>query len=283
MPDIFNFLLYNEKESGMTPPFRTLVTKFLAFLFCSISIQYLCGKKMQPTVEVSFSPLLYPHKLSKNNFNTVVTDIFRASTSIVSAIDYGIEAIIPVKGVDEAKKMKDKGYLVACERDGKLLEFADIGNSPSDFWQPHLKGKVLAFSTTNGTQAVDLAFGDAQEVFIGAFTNLHSLADVLCQKNENVVILCAAWKNLFNLEDTLYAGALAEILSENNFDYNFDATKASIDLWHKAKPDLQEYLSNVSHRQRLGHILSQSDFEYTTKLNVTEVVPVFQDSKLVKL
>ncbi|MFW5762303.1 MAG: 2-phosphosulfolactate phosphatase [Cyclobacteriaceae bacterium] len=238
---------------------------------------------MQKSLETSLSPLLYPYKLSNNSFITVVTDIFRATTSIVSALDFGIETILPVKGVDEAKKMKSAGYLVACERDGKVLDFADIGNSPSDFWQPHLKGKTLAFSTTNGTQAVNLAKEDALEVLIGAFINLQATAEVLISRNENVIVLCAAWKNLFNLEDTLYAGALAEILLENNFVTHCDATKAALQLWLEARKDLKKYLSNASHRQRLRHIMSQEDFEYSIRLNTCHIVPVLRDSKLIKM
>jgi 2-phosphosulfolactate phosphatase len=238
---------------------------------------------MQPTVEISFSPLLYPSKITAGKFITVVTDIFRATTSIISAMDYGVESIIPVKGVDDAKKMKAEGYLVACERDGKLLDFADIGNSPSDFWKPELKRKTIAFSTTNGTQAINLAKEDALDVLIGGFINLQPLADVLLQRNENVVVLCAAWKNLFNLEDTLFAGALAEILMQQNFITHCDSCKAAMHLWSGAKNNLQDYLSSSSHRQRLAHIMSQADFEYSIQLNQCQNVPVLRDSKLINL
>lgn len=238
---------------------------------------------MHPTVEVSFSPKLYPFKITREKHITVVTDIFRATTSIISAMDYGIECIIPVAGIDQAKKMKAEGYLVACERDGRLLDFADIGNSPSDFWQPQLKGKTLAFSTTNGTQAINLANEDAMEVLVGAFINLQPLANALLEKDENVIILCAAWKSLFNLEDTLFAGALAEILLQNNFATQCDSTKAAVQLWQGAKNNLKEYLSNASHRQRLSHILSQADFEYSIQIDLCDVIPVLQDSRLIRL
>ena len=256
---------------------------FQRFSFCSMSKTISLLQKMQPTIEVSFSPLLYPYKITAGKFITVVTDIFRATTSIVSAMDFGIESIIPVKGVDDAKKMKADGYLVACERDGKLLDFADIGNSPSDFWKSELKGKTLAFSTTNGTQAINLAKEDAIDVLIGGFINLQSLAEVLIRKNESVVILCAAWKNLFNLEDTLFAGALAEILLDQNFTTHCDSCRASMHLWTGAKNNLEDYLAESSHRQRLSHIMSQADFKYSIQLNQCQNVPVLKDSKLINL
>ncbi len=61
----------------------------------------------------------------------VVVDIFRAGTTICTAFQQGVEKIIPVGLVDEAKNYKEKGFLVAGERDGIKLEIADFGNSPS--------------------------------------------------------------------------------------------------------------------------------------------------------
>ena len=207
---------------------------------------------MKRSVEVSFSPELYPHKLTSENFITVVTDIFRATTSITAAIDYGIKSIIPVEGVDKAKVMKEKGHWVACERNGEVLDFADIGNSPSDFLKEGLKNQTIVFSTTNGTQAINMA-KDAEDVVVGAFVNLQYLTDWLIQQNKHVVVLCAAWKKLF------------------------------IDLWEKAQPDLKQYLSKASHRHRLSHILSELDFNYTVNINCCKTIPVLKEDRLVKL
>ena len=109
------------------------------------------------TIEVCFSPQLYEFKLTKDDFITVIVDILRATTSICAAFDHGVRKIIPVAGIREAQEYKKKGYLVACERDGQVLDFADIGNSPSDFLVDDYKGKTIAYSTTNGTKAIKLA------------------------------------------------------------------------------------------------------------------------------
>lgn len=232
-----------------------------------------------PTVEVCFSPKLYGHKLTKGKFITVVVDILRATTSICAAFDNGIKDIIPVSSLDEAKEMKRNGYFVACERDGEVLDFADTGNSASDFLRDDLIGKTLVFSTTNGTKTINLA-RDAEEVLIGSFVNLQALAAYLVEKNENVVIFCAAWKSLFNLEDSVFSGALAELLFENGFSTICDSALGAVDLWHRAKLDLKKYLSKSSHRNRLKHLVSDEDFLYTITLNSTKVVPVLKGDKL---
>ena len=166
------------------------------------------------------------------------------TTSICAAFDHGVKEIIPVSGLDEARSMKEKGYFVACERNGEVLDFADIGNSASDFIREDLIGQSVVFSTTNGTKTINMA-RDASEVVIGSFTNIQALADHLVKTKKNVVIFCAAWKNLFNLEDAVFAGALAEILLNNEFSTVCDSVHGAVDLWHRAKPDLKNYLSKI--------------------------------------
>ncbi len=233
------------------------------------------------TIEVCFSPKLYDHKLTGDNFIVVVADILRATTSICAAMDHGVKEIIPVAGIDEARQFKNNGFFVACERDGKILDFADVGNSPSDFLIDSFKQNTVAFSTTNGTKAINLA-RDAVEVAAGAFVNLSALAAWLINRDKNVVVLCAGWKNLFNLEDTLFAGAITDkLIRSGHYITICDSAKASLDLWKIAREDLAAYLSKSSHRNRLRHLVSDADYQYTVTLDSTNVVPVYRNDRLV--
>ncbi|NJN26022.1 MAG: 2-phosphosulfolactate phosphatase [Cyclobacteriaceae bacterium] len=234
----------------------------------------------KPKIEVCFSPKLYGHKLTTGKFNTVVVDILRATTSICAAFEHGVKEIIPVSGLDEAEALKRQGYFVACERNGSVIDFADIGNSASDFIRDDLKGETVVFSTTNGTKTINQA-RDAEEVLVGSFANMQSLAEYLTASGEDTVIFCAAWKNLFNLEDSIFAGALAEILLKNGFQTVCDSTLAALDLWHLAQKDVKAYLAKCSHRNRLKHLVSDKDFEYTVKQNSTSVVPKLRGDRLV--
>ncbi len=200
------------------------------------------------TIEVCFSPMLYDSKITKDNFITVIVDILRATTSICAALGNGVKSVLPVAGIEAAKEYKNKGYIVACERNGQILDFADTGNSPSDFIKDEFKNKAIVFSTTNGTRAAGLA-GDAVKIVAGSFVNISAVSEWLKSQNKNVVIFCAAWKNLFNLEDSVFAGALTEkLLKSSEYITECDAAKASLDLWSIAKHDLPGYLSKSSHR-----------------------------------
>ncbi len=233
------------------------------------------------TVEVCFSPKLYEHKLTHDNFITVIVDILRATTSICAAMEYGVKEIIPVGGVKEAEYFKNNGHIVACERNGKILDFADIGNSASDFLKNDLQGKSVVFSTTNGTRTVKIA-NDADKLVAGSFVNLSALVRWLYHQGKNVVIFCAAWQNRFNLEDSVFAGALSEkLLQYDRFSTACDSTLGAMDLWHQARGDLHKYLSKTSHRNRLKHLVSNEDFLYTVTLDTSEVIPVLENGRFI--
>ena len=239
--------------------------------------------KGQLHVEVCFSPALYSYKLTKTNFIAVVVDILRASTSICAALDHGVKEIIPVAGVEEARSYKENGFIVACERDGKVLDFADVGNSPSDFLHHSFEQATIAYSTTNGTRTIHHA-SDANAIVIGSFVNLSSLASWLSKQKSNVVILCAAWKNLFNMEDSVFSGALVDkLLNTSGFQTTCDSAKAARDLWSLARNDLAGYLGKSSHRNRLKHLVSDEDFNYTITPDTTHVIPSFRDGSITNL
>jgi 2-phosphosulfolactate phosphatase len=232
------------------------------------------------TVEVCLSPKLYFEKLTKGEFITVITDIFRATTSVVAALDYGINSIIPVASLDVAKEYKQKGFVVAAEREGIKVDFADIGNSATEFFHPDLKGKDIVYSTTNGVKAINMA-SDAKHVVLGAFMNLKAVAAWLNDKKLPVVIFCSGWKNKVNIEDTLFAGALSTILSEKyGYTVECDASHISSDVWNIAKHNIFEYIEKASHRNRLAHIIDTDMLKYTFTPDTSNIVPVFKENKI---
>ena len=234
------------------------------------------------TVEVCLSPVLYNEKLTTGTFNTVITDIFRATTSVVAALDYGVKAIIPVESIEKAREFKKDGHIVAAEREGIKLEFADIGNSATEFFRPELKDKVIAYSTTNGVKAIKMA-SDVRQVALGAFLNLTATADWLTKQGNPVVIFCSGWKNKVNLEDTLFAGALSDILiKKRGFSTNCDSAQLSMDLWKTAKDDLLKYIEKASHRHRLAHVIDNNLLKYTFSIDNSNTVPVYLDGKIIK-
>lgn len=235
----------------------------------------------EKTIEVILAPRLFTDFNTKKPYVVVVVDVFRATTSICAALDYGVKAIIPVKRVRLARFFKRFGYIVAAERGGKKVRFADLDNSATSFFKPVFKGKEIVYSTTNGTKAIKKAAG-ASEVIIGSFLNLDAVAEWIHKSDKNVIIFCAGWKNTINMEDSLFAGALSEILIENyQFVTDDDSAKMSIDQWNMAKSDVLTYIDKSSHRNRLRNLVDDELMNLTFNFNSTKVVPIVKNYKIV--
>jgi 2-phosphosulfolactate phosphatase len=233
-------------------------------------------------VEVCFSPAIYPVFDNKDAI-VVIVDILRATSAIITAFMNGANRIIPVATLEEAKVYKEKGYMVAAERDGIVRDFADFGNSPFNFTRERINGKDIVYSTTNGTQSIMMA-SHSFRVLIGAYLNLNSVARYIINKNHDLLILCAGWKNKFNLEDSLFAGALAElVLNSKNFYTICDSTLATIDLWNLARKDLMAYIDKVAQRHRLKKNKLDDVIEYCHTPDQTTIIPALKEYYLVQL
>jgi 2-phosphosulfolactate phosphatase len=235
------------------------------------------------SIEVIVSPLLFPSGQKKENCVVVVVDVFRVGTTICAAFGQGIDKIIPVSTIEETKNYKEKGFLVAGERGGVKLDFADFGNSPFEISSADLKGKTLVVTSTNGTQAIELA-KDAGIIAIGTFTNLTFISDWLLTLNRNIVILCSGWQQSVSLEDTVFAGALTDRLVQGNKSFKLtDSAYAAIDLWNCIKIDLATYLKRGTHYRRLVKLGAQKDLDFAVKLNTKKVIPVFENYYLTNI
>jgi len=226
-------------------------------------------------VEVCFSPRLYQDRLTQGAFVVVLVDILRATTTICTAIGNGVKAIIPVASPAEARRLKAEGFLVASEKDGVQREFADFGNSAFSFTREAIGGRTLVYCTTNGTRALDLA-RDTDGIVIGAFINISAVTEWLALRGQDVVVLCSGWKNRFCLEDTLFAGALAQrLLDTSRFRTECDAAHASMDLWRLAAGDVLSYIEQAAQRHRLRRLELDDVIPYSFEQDLVQVVPVF--------
>ena len=233
-------------------------------------------------LETCFSPALYEPEMHKGSI-VVVIDILRASSAICTAFENGVKSIIPVPGVVEARHMKDLGYLIAAERDGLVLEFADFGNSPFNFTREKVEGRTIVYSTTNGTGIIDIA-SSAGSIVIGSFLNITALTRWLINESRDVVLFCAGWKNRFNIEDSVCAGAIAERLIDTSlFTTNCDSTLAALDLWSLAKPDLKGYIDKAAQRTRLRDKGLDDCIDFCLTADFTKKIPVIENGILVDI
>jgi len=225
------------------------------------------------TIDVCLSPTLYP-RYHNADAVTVITDVFRATSTIAAALGNGARSIVPVASTDEAKDYKSKGWLVGAERNVQRCAFADFGNSPFDYTAEKVAGRDIVFTTTNGTKAIHSA-ANAYCIFTGAFTNLAAVAAACRRERRDVVVLCSGWEDKINVEDTLFGGALAEMLLDAGYTAVGDSANIALTLWKTAKNDLRAVLERTEHYQRLKINGLLRDFEYCISLNQSDIVPFY--------
>lgn len=231
-------------------------------------------------LETCFSPALYEAEQHSGSI-VVIIDILRASSAICTAFANGAATIIPVAEVKEAREYKNRGYLVAAERDGFVLDFADFGNSPFNFTSEKVAGKSIVYSTTNGTGIIKMA-SSASEIVIGSFLNISAVTEWMTKQEKDVVLFCAGWKNRFNLEDTICAGAMAERFLESGLYTTIcDSTLAALDLWGLAKSDLPGYIEKAAQRSRLRSKGLDDCIGFCLTTDFTKVIPVIRNGYLI--
>ncbi len=234
------------------------------------------------SLEICFTPAIFEAHADSESV-VVIIDVLRATSSICTAFANGVSAIIPVATVEEARAMKESGHLLAAERDGFVLDFADFGNSPYNFTAEKVKGRTVVYSTTNGTGIMKQA-SECHDVVIGSYLNFSALCKWLEEQDRKVIIVCAGWKGRFSLEDTVCAGAMAERLLEGGrFTTICDSVHAATDLWKKAKKDLMGYIEKSAQRSRLRDKGLDDCLNYCHTFDVTDVIPVLRDGQLVML
>jgi 2-phosphosulfolactate phosphatase len=221
-------------------------------------------------LELCLSPALLPCYQLEGKI-VVVIDVLRATTAMCMGFAHGVSAIRPVAEPADCLPWQQKGYLVAAERNGQVVAGFDFGNSPYAFMRPEMQGKKVALTTTNGTRALQLAAA-ADVVCVGAFVNLHAVCKFLKQDERDVLLLCAGWKNNFNLEDSLFGGAVVAELSAD-FSEKCDASLAAALLYEQAKNDLFGFIQQSSHYKRLAHMGIEADIKLAMQCNLVDVLP----------
>jgi 2-phosphosulfolactate phosphatase len=237
---------------------------------------------MKHKLEVCLSPALL-HLYDTTDCNVVIIDIFRATSTITTALHNGAASVIPVASVEECIAIGNQttNSITAGERDGKVATGLAYGNSPFEYPADFIKGKTLVLTTTNGTKLLHMVKG-ASNIIIGSFLNLAAVIDFLKNDNKPVILGCAAWKDRFNLEDTLFAGAVANAL-QKHFSINCDSARAAIHLHEQSKGEYLNFLKNSSHYNRLSGYGLIKDLEYCTSTNLHPIVPILNGDKLVGL
>ncbi|MEB3293956.1 MAG: 2-phosphosulfolactate phosphatase family protein [Synechococcales bacterium] len=213
----------------------------------------------------------------------IAIDVLRATTTIVTALDVGAEAVQVFSDLDELMKVSDTWSadqrIRAGERGGSKVEGFDFGNSPLDCTPELMSGRRLFISTTNGTRALKRV-QDAPTVLAAALVNRQAVVNYLAEKQpETIWFVGAGWEGSFALEDTVCAGAIAEGLAQQlgcplaDLVGN-DELVSAVTLYRQWKDDLLGLFHYASHGKRLLRLDCHTDLKYCSELDQVNILPI---------
>ncbi len=235
----------------------------------------------KPTLYTILSPrLLDIYDVSDNV--VVIIDVFRATSTIATVLYNGAKRVIPVDAVDKCIEIGSQtGGITAGERDGKIIPGLAHGNSPAEYPRSFVEGKTLVLTTTNGTRLLHMALNKgASEVITGSFPNISAVCDYLVKQNKNVILGCSAWKDRFNLEDAMFAGAVIHRI-KTHFTIHCDSSLMAADMYGLHQNDMRQFIRRTTHWHRLASYGLEADLEYCVTPDVANVLPIYRNGDLV--
>jgi 2-phosphosulfolactate phosphatase len=234
-------------------------------------------------LDVLFSPV-QADELFFTGKTTVVIDVLRASSTIITALTNGAKEVVPVGTVEFAVKVSGGIFggqtLLGGERNTKKIEGFALGNSPSEYTEEIVSGKSIVFYSTNGSRAIVKAKYSAN-LFICSFNNLKALAKHLKKLNEDVIILCSGNNNFFNLEDSVCAGMLiSELIGEGKKNELADASISAMTLFKSFGKNIFKMLAETDHGRLLISNGFEEDLKACAELDSTDVIPFYAGNVL---
>ena len=211
----------------------------------------------------------------------VIIDVFRATSTIATALHNGASRVIPVDSVEQCIRIgNDTGGITAGERDGKVIPGLAYGNSPAEYPRSFIENKTLVLTTTNGTRLLHKALQNgAADVITGSFPNLSAVCDYLLQQKMPVVLGCSAWKDRVNIEDVLFAGAVISRIKEH-FTIHCDSSLMAENLYNQHKNQLPNFIRLTTHWHRLAAYGLEKDLLYCVTPDVANVLPRYTNGDL---
>lgn len=210
---------------------------------------------------------------------TVVIDVLRASTVIVTALKNNAREVIPVDSVDFAIKISGNAFsgqtLLGGERNTKMIEGFNLGNSPVEYTKEIVSGKTVIVYTSNGSKAIVKA-KYSENLLVVSFNNIDAMAEHLLSLGEDTVIVCAGTGGMFCIEDSVCAGMLINKLlkKESNIEIT-DSAEASRILSKSFGNNILKMLQNSEHGKKLIDNGFASDLKYCAQINSSDIVPKY--------
>ena len=239
---------------------------------------------MLRTVDVAVAPSVIASRAAAGI--AVVIDVLRATSTIVTALHNGATGIVPTREPDDAiavmRRLGRDRVLLCGERDSRLIAGFDLDNSPASYAPDIVRGKTLAFTTTNGTRALIDAARHAELVLCGALLNRGAIVRTLHAGDaEDALLVCAGNDGALSFEDLVCAGAIVSALAGKRSELQrSDAARTAMAVFERYAQRLTTAVASGTHARSLRAAGFGADILTCAQLDVIDVVPVYRDGMI---
>ncbi|MCL4442259.1 MAG: 2-phosphosulfolactate phosphatase [Firmicutes bacterium] len=214
----------------------------------------------------------------------IVLDIFRCTSTIVTALANGCKEVVPQLSFQEvdtaAAKYPINDFLLAGEINGQKIPGWNLGNSPVEYTEYPVRDKTILLTTTNGTNAIK-ACKPAKSVLIGSFLNLSAVCSRAVTDQKDIVIVCAGTQGNIALEDIMAAGCHISRLKKYYQDVRLtDLSRTFYYLYNYFRDNLFKVLSasrSALNLQKLGY---ERDIAFCLQKNIYKIAPVLKNNTI---
>jgi 2-phosphosulfolactate phosphatase len=224
-------------------------------------------------IDVALSPAeiaLIPHR-DLSATTCVVFDVLRATSSMVTALANGAQAIHPVRTIEEARALGERfpDAVLGGERHGERIEGFHLGNSPLEY-RERVPARIIT-TTTNGTVGLR-ACDPARETLVGAILNLDAVGRRIADR-ESVLVVCAGTFETLAAEDVLAAGMLCAALPGATLT---DAAEVALAYFKSSGPDLAVALRRTRNGRALLGKNRVGEIDWCAQRGLYDVVGVLR-------
>ncbi len=212
----------------------------------------------------------------------VILDIFRTSSTIITALAKGAVKILPASSPENAIELKKRlpHSLVGGEYLNERIASFDLGNSPLEYTSEIIQGQNIILSTTNGTGSIQKT-RDANKIYIGSFLNAQALVQKLQESPNDILLICVGTQGEFSLEDTCCAGYLLHLLQATRKLIINDRALNALALYQHFQQNLPYNLSQSKNGRALLLKGQWSDIEYCCLTDLFATIPSYSSQGIV--
>ncbi|NPD87097.1 MAG: 2-phosphosulfolactate phosphatase [Asgard group archaeon] len=227
------------------------------------------------------SPFTIRKLKTPGNAVYIVVDTFRATSSLVTLKNSGVENIIVVKEGSFAKKLRKENfpnYFLIGEEGGLKIHGFDYGNSPSLFHNQDFRKKNVIFTSTSGAKTI-LILKPHKHVFLGSLVNLNRIStevvSILNEEKSDLYIIPAGYykdENAYTVEDWVTSLLIAHKVIERTNDYIESKNEFFLKTkqLHEKNSNIVHLLKNSPNAKRLRKLGFADDVNFALSINIID-------------